>query len=98
MTTEPRSGAAKHGGGLNGYALTSCSGGAWYTGRIAGEMTHGVNNDFGFSGLVKNDIRIGRCRQTANGGIIGANADVGMKQEKVDNSLNASLDALGSLR
>jgi hypothetical protein len=56
-------------------------------------VAHGVINDLGFRGLVKNDVRVGRCRQAADGGIIRAGADVGMKQEKVDNSLNA----LGSL-
>jgi hypothetical protein len=51
-------------------------------------MAHGMNDDLGFCGFVKNDVGIGRCRQTADDGIIRPGADVGMKQEKVDNSLN----------
>jgi len=53
-----------------------------------------MNDDFGFCGFVKNDVRVGRCRQTADSGIICAHADVRVKQEKVDNSLNAGLNAL----
>jgi hypothetical protein len=56
-----------------------------------------MNDDLVLCGLVKNAIRIRRCGLPADDGIIRAGGDVGMKQEKVDNSLNASLNALGSL-
>ena len=32
---------------------------AWHPGRIAGYMTHGMNDDFGFRGLIKHEIGIG---------------------------------------
>jgi mRNA-degrading endonuclease YafQ of YafQ-DinJ toxin-antitoxin module len=70
----------------------------WHPGRVAGLMPHSMNDDFGFCGFIKNEIGIGRRREATDGGIICASADVGMKQEKVDNSLNADLNALGSLR
>ena len=60
-------------------------------------MAHGVNDDFGFRGFVKDGVRVGRCRQAADSGIIRASANVGMNQEEADKSLNAGLNALGSL-
>lgn len=61
-------------------------------------MTHGMNNDFGFRGLIKHEIEIGKRRQTPDDRIIRAGADVGMEQEKVDDDLNTSLNVLGTLR
>jgi len=61
-------------------------------------MTHGMNDDFGFRGLIKNEIGIRRRRQAADHRNIRAGADVGMQQEEVDDSLNTSLNLLGSLR
>ena len=61
-------------------------------------MTHRMNDDFGFRGLIKNEIRIRWRRQAVDPLIIRAGADVGMQQEKVDDGLNTSLNVLGSLR
>jgi len=74
-----------------------CLGRARHPRRVVGLVAHGMNDDLGRRGLIKNDVRVGRCRQAADSGIIRAGANVGMKQKKVDNSLNTSLNALGSL-
>ena len=61
-------------------------------------MAHGMDDDFCFCNFIKNEIGIRGRREATDGEIICAGADAGMKQEKVNNSLNASLNALGSLR
>jgi len=61
-------------------------------------MAHSVNDNFVFRDLIKNKIGIRRCGQAPDHGIIRADADVRMKQKKVNNSLNTSLNAFGSLR
>ncbi len=61
-------------------------------------MTHGMNDDFGLRDLIKNEVGIRRRWQAADDRVIRAGTDVGVKQEKVDNGLNTSLNVLGSLR
>ena len=61
-------------------------------------MADGVNDDFSFRRFVENYVRVGRYGQAADGGTIGACADVRMKQKKVDDGLYSGLNALGSLR
>jgi hypothetical protein len=57
-------------------------------------MTHGMNDDFGFRGLIKNEIGIRWRWQAADRRIIRVGADVGMQRQEVDDGLNV----LGSLR
>jgi hypothetical protein len=57
-----------------------------------------VDDDFGFVDLVEDEIRIWRRRQTPNGRVIRSDANMRMSQKKVDNGLNARLNALRALR
>ena len=61
-------------------------------------MTDGVYNDFGLGDFVKDEIRIRQRRQPTNGRILGANADLWMTCEKLDDAFYARLDAIGALR
>jgi len=54
---------------------------AWQPGRVAVHMTHGMNDDFVFRGLIKNEIGIRRRRQAADR-IIRAGADVGRSKRR----------------
>jgi hypothetical protein len=58
-------------------------------------MTHGMNDDFGFRGLIKNLIGIRQRRQAPDHWIIRAGTDMGMQQEKGDDGLNTSVNVLG---
>ena len=61
-------------------------------------MAHCVNNDLGLGNLIENQKGIWRCRQTAHGRIVHAGADKRIKREKIDDRLNAGLNALRALR
>ena len=61
-------------------------------------MTDGVNDDLGFGGFAENEIGVGRRRQATNARVVRAGADVGIKQRKLDDGLNAGLNASGTLR
>ena len=52
-----------------------------------------MNDDFGLGGLVENDIGVRRRREAADDRIVRAGADVGINQQKVDDGLNAGLNA-----
>jgi len=59
-------------------------------------MTNGMDDYFGVRGLVKHQIGVRRCRHTANGQIVSARADIGVQQQKIDDRLNAGLNATGA--
>lgn len=61
-------------------------------------MPDGVNDDLGFGRLVENEIGIWRCRYAADRRIIHARADIRMRQQKIDDELNARLNIAGTLR
>src|SRR6202035_1983863 len=61
-------------------------------------MTDRVNNDFGLSDFIKDEVRIRQRRQPTNGRILGANADMWMTCEKLDDALYTGLDAICALR
>ena len=61
-------------------------------------MPNCVNDDLCFRNLVENEIRIGRCRKTANGWIIRADANIGVTLQQSNDALNSSLNTLGTLR
>ena len=63
------------------------SGGTGHSGRVAGRMADGVNDDLGLRGLVENQIWIGRRRHPTNGRIVRAAADMGIQQQKVGEGL-----------
>jgi hypothetical protein len=58
-------------------------------------MSNRVNDDLCLRNLVENEKRIRRCRKTANGWIIRADADIGMSHQKADDALNSSVSTLG---
>jgi len=57
-----------------------------------------MDDDLGFCRLVENHVAVRQCRQAPNGRIIRAGADAGIQQQKVDDRLNASLNAPRALR
>jgi hypothetical protein len=57
-----------------------------------------VDNYFGRRRFIEDQIGIRRCRHAANNAVVGANADVGMIREKVDDGSYARLNTLGALR
>jgi hypothetical protein len=57
-----------------------------------------VNDDLGFRGLVKNQIGIWQRGHAPDGRIVRAGADAGIKQQKIDDRLNARLNAPRALR
>src|ERR1700688_286092 len=61
-------------------------------------MTNGVNDDYGLGDFIKDEVRIRQRRQPTNCRILGANADMWMTCEELDNALYARLDASGTLR
>ena len=61
-------------------------------------VTHRVDDDFAFCDFTKDKVWIGQCCQTANGGVVGANADMGVIGQELDNVSDARLDALRALR
>ena len=61
-------------------------------------MADRVNDNLIFRDLVEDDEGIWCRRQTPDGWIVGTDPDVGMGQEQANDVLNASLDALRSLR
>ena len=61
-------------------------------------MTDGVNDDFGFRGLVKNHVRIGQGRHAPDGWVVRASANAGIQQQKIDDRLNAALNTARTLR
>jgi hypothetical protein len=61
-------------------------------------MTDGVDDDLHFVHRVENEKGIWRRRQTANGGVIRLDANIGMMQKQVDHVFDASLNARRPLR
>jgi len=54
-------------------------------------------DDVSFGDLVKNEIRIGKCYQTAYRRIVGAHADMRMRQKQVYDGLYPRLNTRGTL-
>lgn len=65
---------------------------------MASRMTNGVDDDLHFRNLVIDEEGIWRRRQTANGGVICAHANVGMIEEQINHVFYASLNARRPLR
>jgi hypothetical protein len=61
-------------------------------------MPHRVNDDLGLRDLIENEIGIRGHDQPSDGGIVGAGADTRVTRQKIDQRLNALLDAPGALR
>ena len=71
---------------------------ARHSGRVAGCVTDGVNDDLGFRGLVENQIGVGQRGHAPDTRIIRASADAGIQQQKVDDRLDARLNTPRALR
>jgi len=56
-------------------------------------MTNGMDNDFALTDFVKDEIRIRRGRHPPDKRIVRAGANVGMKQQKIDDRLNAGVNS-----
>ena len=69
------------------------SGGTGHAGRVSGRMSNSVNNDLALRlpDLVKYYVRMRRCGNPADSRIIRAAADTRMRQQQIDDSLNADL-------
>ena len=61
-------------------------------------MTNSMDDDLGLGDLVENQIGKGRYRHAPDGWVVRSPADVGMKQEKIDDGFNACLNAPCTLR
>jgi hypothetical protein len=61
-------------------------------------MPNGMDDDFGLGRLIENEIGIRRRRHSADGRIVRAGADIRMRQQKIDDELNARLNVPGALR
>jgi len=61
-------------------------------------MANSMDDDLGFGDLIENQIGIRRYRHAPNGWVVRAPADVGMKQEKINDGLHARLNAPYTLR
>lgn len=55
-------------------------------------MPNGVNVDLGFGRLIEYDIGVKRHGKPADSWIVRANADVRMKQKKIDKNLDTRLN------
>ncbi len=60
-------------------------------------MADRVDDNLRLGDFVENQIRIRWRTQTANNRIIGANANIRVNQEQINDALNASLYALRAL-
>jgi hypothetical protein len=60
-------------------------------------MADRVDDNLRLRDFVENQIRIRRRAQTANNRIVGANTDIRVNQEQIDDTLYASLYALCAL-
>ena len=75
------------------YSIAASSCRARHSGRVAGSMTNGMDNDLALSGFVKNEIWIRRGRHPPDDRIVRTGAYVGMQQQQIDDRLNAGVHA-----
>jgi len=61
-------------------------------------MANGMDDDLGFRGLVENQVWVRQRCHASDGRIVRACADAGIQQQKVDDGLNAGVNAPGTLR
>jgi hypothetical protein len=71
---------------------------AWHSGWVACAVTDRVNDDLSLGRFVKNEVWVRRGVQAANNWIGCADPDMRMDREKVDDRLDARLNAFGALR
>ena len=61
-------------------------------------MPHGMDDEVVACDLVKDQVRVGRCVDAADGLIVRLYSDVRMRQQQIDNCLDAGVNSRGSLR
>ena len=61
-------------------------------------MTDGVDDDLGLRHFVEDHVRVGQGGHAPDGWIVRVGANAGMQQQKVDNCLDAGLNAARALR
>jgi len=61
-------------------------------------MANSMDDDLGFRGLVENQVGVRQRCHAPDGRIVRACADAGIKQQKIDDCLNAGLNAPRALR